>query len=112
MTRQSFIKFFATLLPVIAGLWLPITSVSADNNAVADYDAHLCRYAQHFLVNASSEAFPVIEQIGYGNGFHVIQMDIDAEQRQVSIAMTSHFTQLDGKKLTTYVACKTVDRAR
>jgi hypothetical protein len=105
-------KFFSTLLPIIAGLGLPITPVSADDTAVADYDAHLCRYAQHFLVNASSEAFPVIEQIGYGNGFHVIQMDTDAGQRQVAIAMTSHFTQLDGKKLTTYVACKTVDRAR
>ncbi len=96
----------------MVGSWLSIAAVMADTTATADYDAHLCRHAQHFLVNASPQMFPVIEQIGYGNGFHVIQMDIDAEQRQVAIAMTRNFAHFDGKQLTTYVACKTVDRAR
>ena len=80
--------------------------------AVADYDAHLCRHAQRFLVNADEADFPVVEQAGYGNGFHVIQMDVDAHSRQVSIAMMTETAEFQGRTLATHVACKTVDRAR
>lgn len=116
ITSHLFTRFFSAVAPVIAGLLMTVTSVAANNTAaqtaVADYDAHLCRFAQWFLVNANAQAFPVIEQTGYGNGFHVIQMDVDAGQRQVLIAMTTDFAEIEETGLATHVSCKTVDRER
>jgi len=102
----------ALTIPVALLLVAITASTATATPATAEYDAHLCRDAQRFLVNADARAFPVIEQIGYGNGFHVIQMDVDAGQHQVQIAMTTDFADLDGEKLATHVSCKTVDRDR
>jgi len=85
---------------------------AAAQSASDGHDAHLCRYAQRLLVNAAEQDFPVIEQVGTGNGFHVIQMDVDAADRSVSIAMTTDHAEFDGMKLATHVSCKTVDRDR
>jgi hypothetical protein len=100
----------------MAGWLLAVTGIgtghAATNITTADYDTHLCRLAQRLLVNADAQAFPIIEQTGVGNGFHVIQMDVDAERRQVLIAMTTGFADIDGNRLATHVSCKTVDRER
>jgi len=116
ITLHPFRSFLPAIALVMAGLLLAVMPASADNAApkstVSDYDAHLCRFAQRFLINAGTQAFTIIEQTGYGNGFHVIQMDVDAEQREVTIAMTTDFAEIDEKKLATHVSCKTVDRER
>jgi len=110
------IRFFTTASVFIACLIVSAMPVGAENDTsqinATEYDAHLCRFAQRFLVNAEEEAFPVIEQTGHGNGFHVIQMDVDAGQRQVLIAMTTGFADIDGEQLATHVSCKTVNRDR
>jgi hypothetical protein len=116
ITLHPFRSSLSTIASVMAGLLLAVMPAGADNTApkftVLDYDAHLCRFAQQFLVNADTQSFEIIEQIGYGNGFHVIQMDVDAKQREVTIAMTTDFAEIDETKLATHVSCKTVDRER
>jgi len=102
-----------TMKSVLLFICLAAGSGAATAQGAGDaYDSHLCRFAQRLLVNAADDAFPVTEQVGSGNGFHVIQMDVDAEHRSVSIAMTTDHADVDGKTLATHVSCKTVDRDR
>jgi hypothetical protein len=54
----------------------------------------------------------VREQRGTSNGFHTIQMSIDAEQRGAVIAMSTHTTEYAGTAQPTYIECKMVDRQR
>lgn len=77
----------------------------------AAYDEHLCRSAQRLLVNADDE-LAVAEQVGAGNGFHTIQMDVDAATGQAVIAMTTDYANVDGENVSTHVSCKMVDRDR
>lgn len=114
--RHPLTSILSALVQATAGLLLTAQAAAADDTtptiAMSDYDAHLCRDAQLFLINADAQTLPVVEQVGYGNGFHVIQMDVRAGKRQVIIAMTADFAELDGTKLATHVSCKTVDRDR
>ncbi len=94
---------------------LPMAAAGPSHGSAApetDYDTHLCRFAQRLLINADDTDIPVDEQTGYGNGFHVIQMDVDAARRRVVIAMTTEFADVDGTRVATYVSCKMVDRER
>jgi len=98
--------------------WLTgITLLAASAVAIAatpdtaDYDTHLCQTAQRLIINADAD-FPVIEQRGTSNGFHTIQMNVDAEREAAVIAMTTHYTEYAGAKQSTYIACKMVNRQR
>ena len=62
--------------------------------------------------SAADADFPVIEQRGTSNGFHTIQMNVDAEREAAVIAMTTHYTEYAGAKQSTYIACKMVNRQR
>jgi hypothetical protein len=110
------IRIFSVASVSIVCLISSTIPVGAENDSpkknATEYDAHLCRFAQRLLVNAEEETFPIIEQTGYGNGFHIIQMDVDAEQRQVLIAMTTKYADIDGQQLATHVSCKMVNRDR
>jgi hypothetical protein len=90
------------------------TSVHAHASWVMDYDAALCVTAQRIIVNASGDEFPVLVEQGVGNGFHTIQMDVDAEAALVKIAMTTGTVNVAGEAdpLATHVACKMVNRQR
>lgn len=77
---------------------------------VAGYDEDLCVTAQRILVNAPD--MPVRVQRGEGNGFHTIQMSVDEDRRELVVAMTTGTTAGSAKGLTTYVACKMVNRDR
>ncbi|MGI9341787.1 MAG: hypothetical protein ACR2QV_02990 [Gammaproteobacteria bacterium] len=92
------------------GLLLALLACSALARGAA-YDEHLCRSAQRLLVNANDE-LAVAEQVGAGNGFHTIQMDVDAETGVAVIAMTTDYTSIDGENVATHVSCKMVDRDR
>ena len=50
--------------------------------------------------------------VGESNGFHVIQMDVDAAANTVTIATTTGLLEVDGVRLPTYVGCKMVNRDR
>ncbi len=87
----------------------------AASPTAADYDQNLCEFAQRTLLNADGAGTPpfsISVLRGVSNGFHTIQMDVDAATRTVVIATTSGTVQADGKALTTHVACKLVDRDR
>jgi hypothetical protein len=88
--------------------------VHARASWVTDYDAALCVTAQRMIVNATRDEFPVLVEQGVGNGFHTIQMDVDAEAALVKIAMTTGTVQVEGESvpLATHVACKMVNRER
>lgn len=104
-------RVILTVLALFAGA-ASAASAKAGLTAEADYDTHLCRFAQRHIVNAGPDVFATIEQFGAGKGFHVIQMDIDAEQRAVSVAMETVQIEIDGQQSAAYVACKMVDRVR
>jgi len=96
-----------------------LTGAAAPTSATATppaaYDEQLCALAQRMLVNADGAdpaPFTISVLRGVSNGFHTIQMDVDAATRTVVIATTSGSVQADGKALTTHVACKLVDRER
>lgn len=76
-----------------------------------DYDTHLCQTAQRLIINAD-DTLPVIEQRGTSNGFHTIQMNVDAERQAAVIAMTTHYTETGDEQQPTYIACKMVNRER
>lgn len=76
----------------------------------ADYDADLCVLAQEMIVGAPPGAFAVRVVRGEGEGFHSIQMDADA--RGVTVAMTAGSVSVDDAELATFVACKMVNQAR
>lgn len=107
LTRRIALLAFLSALLVAVG-----RAAASEAAAESDYDAHLCRLAQRLLIDADDTDFAVDEQTGYGNGFHVIQMDVDAERRRVVIAMTTEFADVDGARVPTYVSCKMVDRER
>jgi hypothetical protein len=90
------------------------TSVGAeeDVNFVADYDENLCSLAQHFVLNADTDLFEMQVQIGEGNGFHTIQMDVDGPTNTVSIATTKATQMIKGIEQATFVSCKMVNRDR
>lgn len=100
---------------------LVLALLSADASAggaavdVAAYDRDLCVLAQRMLVNADGPGEPpfgVQVLSGTGNGFHTIQMDVDASTRTVVVAQTTGTVRADGRELATHVACKLVDRDR
>jgi len=99
MRTVVFVLSLALLLPA---------AVPADTE---NYDRHLCRTAQRLIINAD-DSLPVVEQRGTSNGFHTIQMNIDAERRAAVIAMTTHYAEYDGLEEPTYIACKMVNRQR
>jgi hypothetical protein len=92
------------------GLLLALLACSALARGAA-YDDHLCRSAQRLLVNANDE-LAVTEQVDEGNGFHTIQMDVDADAGRAVVAMTTDHADIDGVRVPTYVSCKMVDRNR
>ncbi len=84
-------------------------------SSIDAYDSQLCALAQKMIVNVDKEAvlpFGLHVQYGDGNGFHTIQMNVDAATNTVSIATTKGETAVDGAALTTHVACKMVNRDR
>jgi hypothetical protein len=50
--------------------------------------------------------------VGESNGFHVIQMDVDATTNTVTIATTTGMVETENRQLPAYVACKMVNRER
>ncbi len=115
-TAHLFSRLVFGAILIVAALLLLATASRAGNTTAqtitADYDRHLCRFAQQFLINAGKVTLPIVEQTGHGNGFHVIQMDVDAKKRQLLLAMATDFAEIDETRLATYVSCKMVDRNR
>jgi len=101
---------YSNWLTGIAFFAASIVAIAAAPDA-ADYDTHLCQTAQRLIINADND-FPVIEQRGTSNGFHTIQMSVDAEHEAAVIAMTTHYTEYAGAEQSTYIACKMVNRQR
>ncbi len=82
---------------------------------IESYDQNLCTTAQQFIVNSDSspdKPFPISVQTGVGDGFHNIQMDVDADGGTVSIATTQATTSIKGEEFVTHVSCKMVNRER
>ena len=78
----------------------------------ANYDTELCALAQRMIVNAPEDAFVIDVLVGESNGFHVIQMDVDAATNTVTIATTTAMVETGNQLLPAYVACKMVNRER
>lgn len=109
MRRSSPHTFAACLLAAAA---LPARAAPM---AAAGYDPDLCEFAQRTLLNADGPGplpFNVSVLRGVSNGFHTIQMDVDAATRTVVVAMTTGTVRADGEELASHVACKLVDRDR
>jgi hypothetical protein len=80
--------------------------------AITEYDAELCATAQLTVVNADADVFALKTLRGNSNGFHTIQMDVDAATNTVTVAATAGAVEIDGEQLATHVACKMVNRER
>ena len=70
------------------------------------YDAELCALAQRMIVNAPEDAFEIEVLVGESNGFHVIQMDVDATTNTVMIATTTGMVETENGHLSAYVAAR------
>jgi hypothetical protein len=92
------------------GLVYAGAALSAPGLPLAGYDEALCITAQRILVNAPD--IPVRVQRGEGNGFHTIQMSVDAQAGSLVVAMTTATARIDGRSMDTAVACKMVNRER
>lgn len=83
---------------------------AASESSTEAYDRTLCETAQRIIANAPE--LPVQVQRGTGNGFHTIQMSVDAKAGAAVVAMTTVSVDSDGGPMPAYVACKMVDRER
>ncbi len=84
--------------------------------SIVEYDRDLCSFAQRFILNVDtlSDDLPFDLNIlsGSGQGFHNIQMHVEAESPTVTIATTQGTARIDNQELAIYVACKMVNRDR
>ena len=103
-----------TIVTALAFLSLSIETGFAQQTNLDAYDETLCSFAQRYIVNAETDPVPfeLNIQSAQGIGFHTIQMDADASTQTVSIATTQAVAEIDGAQITTYVACKMVNRDR
>ncbi|MGI9329582.1 MAG: hypothetical protein ACR2QB_02615 [Gammaproteobacteria bacterium] len=101
------------LFSLLSGLLLAILALpasAAPGLPSAGYDDALCVTAQRLLVNDPDMRVRV--QRGQGQGFHNIQMSVDADHDGLVVAMSTVDVEVNGGTSSAYVACKMVNRER
>lgn len=79
---------------------------------IDNWDARLCETAQLRVAGANEGDFTLRTLYGEGNGFHVIQMDVEAAADTVVIATSAERARVGDETITTAVACKMVSADR
>ena len=95
-----------------ATLSLVLTGAGHSAALIESWDTSLCETAQLRIAGAGADDFPIEVLYGESNGFHVIQMDTDAESGTVTIATSAMRGRAGDATITTAVACKMVDADR
>lgn len=82
-------------------------------DALANYDRNLCEMAQRLLLNSHGDDVDiVVNRAAAGGGFGTLQMDIEADNGKVVVAMLTEQVDVDGETLAVSVWCKMVNQER